>query len=313
MRATRCRVFGHGFAGLLACAGTLLGGCATSSVSSPSSAAPAAESVAITPDANPFRIGRPLVIPHGGGDGLFPEDTLYAYQHSIALGGDVVDMDVLLSSDGIPIAFHDGTLERTTNGTGEVESKTYAQLSTLDAGYNFTLGTAHPFRGQGLTIPTIESVLIQFPQTLVTLDLKDPRIAAVEPLCSMLRRLGRTHDVYIGVDEAAQVDLFRRDCPEVRTSGTDAERAAMRAARDAHDASYVTTQLVSQPQYIGPDGTIRVTADSLASAHSKDIAVLTWVVDDPIAMKTLIDMGIDGIYTRRPDVLVALEHTMGLR
>ncbi len=244
---------------------------------------------------------------------MFPEDTLYAYQHSIALGGDVVDMDVLLSADGIPIAFHDGTLERTTNGTGDVESKTYAQLSTLDAGYNFTLDAQHPFRGKGLTIPTIESVLIQFPRTLVTLDLKDPRIAAVEPLCSLLRRVGRTNEVYIGVDEAAQVDLFRQDCPEVRTSGTDAERAAMRAARNAHDASYVTKQLVSQPPYIGSDGTVQVTADSLAYAHSKDIAVLTWVVDDPVVMKRLIDMGVDGIYTRRPDVLAALEHTMGLR
>src|SRR4051794_34313701 len=69
---------------------------------------------------NPFRIGRPLVIPHGGGDALFPEDTLYAYQHSRALGGDVIDADVQFSADDVPIAFHDETLERTTNGSGAV-------------------------------------------------------------------------------------------------------------------------------------------------------------------------------------------------
>ena len=41
---------------------------------------------------NPFRSGHTLVIPHGGGDGLFPEDTVYAYEHSMAMGGEVVDV-----------------------------------------------------------------------------------------------------------------------------------------------------------------------------------------------------------------------------
>jgi len=262
---------------------------------------------------NPFRIGRPLVIPHGGGDGLFPEDTLYAYDHSMAMGGDVVDADVSLSSDGIPIAFHDDTLERTTNGTGNVADKTYAELATLDAGFNFSgTGVGHPFRGKGITIPTIEAILTRFPHRLVTLDLKDLRTASVAPLCTLLRSLNRASDVYIGVDTAEQVDLFRQLCPEVRTSGTDAERQAMRTARASSDTSFITHQLVSQPSYIGADGTKRITAEFLAFSHRYDIAVLTWVVDDPNDMRTLIEMGIDGIYTRRPDVMAKLLKSMGL-
>ncbi len=264
-------------------------------------------------DPNPFRIGRPLVIPHGGGDGDFPEDTLYAYEHSFAVGGDVVDADVQTTADGVPIAFHDSTLDRTTNGTGNVEDMSYAAVAGLDAGYAFTRDNAHPYRGKGITIPTIESLLTAFPHKLVTLDLKDLRASAVGPLCTLLQRTGRTRDVYIGVDTTEQVDLFRSTCPEVRTSGTDAERAALRAARAAHDTSYTTTQLVSQPQFIGPDGAPRVTADSLAFSHEHDIAVLTWVVDDPAEMRQLIGLGVDGIYTRRPEILVALLHTMGLR
>ncbi|MCU1397714.1 MAG: glycerophosphodiester phosphodiesterase [Acidimicrobiales bacterium] len=290
----------------LAIAAAALASCATAH-------APMAARLIAHPDPNPFRIGRPLVIPHGGGDGLYPEDTLYGYQHSIPAGGDVVDMDVLLSSDGIPIAFHDSTLDRTTDGTGAVETKTLAQLSTFDAGYRFTTdGTTHPFRGQGLRIPSIESVLLAFPHTLVTLDLKDLRVDAVAPLCTLLERLNRTNDIYIGVDAAAQVIQFRRVCPEVRTSGTDAERAAQRAARAAGDTSFVSHQLVAQPEYIGSDGARRVTADSLAFAHRSDTAVLTWVVDDTADMTTLIDLGVDGIYTRRPDVLVALMRRMGI-
>ncbi|MCU1368070.1 MAG: glycerophosphodiester phosphodiesterase [Ilumatobacteraceae bacterium] len=303
METARCRWTA---CAVLAIGSAVLAGCATAG------GLTAARLIA-RPDPNPFRIGRPLVIPHGGGDGLYPEDTLYAYQHSIPAGGDVVDIDVLLSADDIPIAFHDGTLDRTTDGHGAVETKTYAQLSTFDAGYQFTTdGSTHPFRGRGLRIPSVESVLLAFPHTLATLDLKDLRVAAVAPLCTLLERLNRTKDVYIGVDAAAQVAEFRRVCPEVRTSGTDAERAAQRAARAAGDTSFVSHQLVAQPEYIGSDGARRVTADSLSFAHRSDTAVLTWVVDDTADMTTLIDLGVDGIYTRRPDVLVALMRRMGI-
>lgn len=265
-----------------------------------------------SPESNPFRIGRPLVIPHAGGDALFPEDTLYAYEHSIAMGGDVVDADVQLTADAIPIAFHDGTLDRTTNGTGKVEDKTYSELAGLDAAFHFERDGSYPYRGLGISIPTIESLLETFPHTLVTLDLKDLRTAAVRPLCMVLKEQHRTRDVYIGVDTAEQVALFRTMCPEVHTSGTDAERQAMRAARAAQDPTFVTTQLVSQPEFVSSDGTKRITPDYLAFSHSKDIAVLTWVVDNPADMEALTKMGVDGIYTRRPDVMVKLLKTLGL-
>ncbi len=251
------------------------------------------------------------MIPHGGGDGLFPENTLYAYEHSLALGGDVVDADVQLTADGIPIAFHDVTLDRTTNGSGSVATKSYAQLAILDAGWGFSVEGRYPFRGQGITIPTIDSLLQAFPDTLFTLDLKDRRPSAVQPLCALLRSAGRTSDVYVGVDTSAQVALFRESCPEVETSGTDAERKAARAARDNGDTRFVSHQKVSQPAYIGPRGEVRVTAETLAFSHRHDTAVLPWVIDDPDDMRTLIELGVDGIYTRRPDVMLDVLRQMG--
>jgi glycerophosphoryl diester phosphodiesterase len=255
------------------------------------------------PSTNPFRVGRTLMIPHAGGDGLFPENTLYAYEHSMALGGDVVDIDVSMSDDNVLIAFHDPTLERTTNGTGRVADKTYAELSVLDAGWSYGNGDHHPFRGKGISIPTVEAVLHRFPTTLVTLDLKDQRTNLVQPVCALLRNLGRTSDVYVGSDSNDQVLSFREQCPEVHTSGTDTERRAMRAARQSGDTTFVTHQLVGQPGFRADDGSKRITPEYLAYSHSKGIAVLTWVVDDPKEMEDLIVMGVDGIYTRRPDVM----------
>ena len=269
-------------------------------------------SSAVLETGNPFRIGRPLVIPHAGGDGLFPEDTLYAYERSMAMGGDVVDLDVQLSGDSVPMAFHDSGLERTTNGSGLVRDLTAAELGAFDAGWGFEREGTHPFRGLGITIPTVEEVLDAFPTRLATLDLKDLRIEAVAPVCELLTRIGRTHDVYVGVDTNEQVLLFRKTCPEVHTSGTDDERKAMRAARTAGDTSFVSNQLVGQPGFLADDGTKRITASYLDYSHSKGIAVLTWVVDDPGNMTALVNMGIDGIYTRRPDVMIDLLHSLGV-
>jgi glycerophosphoryl diester phosphodiesterase len=253
---------------------------------------------------NPFRVGHTLVIPHGGGDGLFPENTMYAYQQSMAMGGEVIDLDVYLTADNQLIAFHDSTLDRTTNGTGQVATTTFAKIAKLDAGWKFEKDGEFPFRGHGVTVPTIEEVLTAFPTTIATLDLKDQRVALVEPLCALLRKLGRTEDVYVGIDVESQVLAFREICPEVRTSGTDEERQASRAAREAGDTSFISTQLVGQPGYRNDDGTWRITEETLAWAHDHDTAILTWTVDNPADMEKLVRMGIDGIYTRYPDRLV---------
>lgn len=289
------------------CAVVIVGVAAINACTSETSTVPPVGSTAAaTASINPFRIGRTLVIPHGGGDGQFPEDTIYAYDHSLAQGGDVVDVDVRLAGDSVPMAIHDATVDRTTDGAGSVADLTSAELGRLDAGWGFQLDGAHPFRGVGIHVPTLEAVLRRFADRLTTIDLKDERVKAVDPLCALLRRLGRTIDVYIGVETDEQVARFRSSCPEVHTSGTSAERRASRAARESNDLTFVSRQLVGQPTFIGDDGKPRVTETTLAFAHRNDTAVLTYVVDDPKDMATLIDLGVDGIYTRHPDVLAKL-------
>jgi glycerophosphoryl diester phosphodiesterase len=252
---------------------------------------------------NPFRVGRTLVIAHAGGDGLFPENTLYAYEQAAKLGNDVIDIDIQLTKDGVPIAFHDPTVDRTTEGSGRVRDFTVGELKQFDAGYDAFPNQDFPFRNKGLRVVTLDEVLARFPTTLTTLDLKDQRIEVVKPVCQLLRQRKRTVDVYVGIDAGEQVLAFRQMCPEVRTSGTGEERQWARAERDAGRPG-CTKQLVSQPGYY--NGRRRVTATSIAAAHRCNTAVLTWVIDDPKTMRGLIDAKIDGIYTRRPDLLAPL-------
>ena len=168
---------------------------------------------------NPFRVERTLVIPHGGGDALYPEDTLHAYEHSRALGGDVIDLDVQTTSDGVPVAMHDDTVDRTTNGRGNVHDMTFAEISKLDAGWSFKQQGTFPFRGMGLNVPSVRDVLAKFPGVLATLDLKDLRVTAMKPLCTMVHDLNMSDRIYIGVDTNEQVSEFRKLCPLVSNLG----------------------------------------------------------------------------------------------
>ena len=274
----------------------------------------AAPHAAIAAPANPFLTGHTLVIPHGGGDGLYPENTMLAYDRTMAMGGDVVDVDVSMSSDGVLVAFHDGTLAPSTNGTGRVIATPLADLQKVDAGWSFRgPGGTHPFRGKGVRIPTLESIVRRFPNALLSLDLKNESMAMIKPTCALLHSMNRRTDVFVGSNSDAQILAFRKVCPDVRTSATMVDVYASRDARASNDASFKPVSLVDQPPFRADDGTELVTKESLAFAHSNGIAVLTWVVDDPKDMKRLITLGVDGIYTRRPDVLIAVLKSMGKR
>jgi len=257
---------------------------------------------------NRFRTGHTLVIPHGGGDGLFPEDTMVAYTSTMAMGADVVDVDLRLSGDGTLIAFHDPTVDRITGANGNVSSMTYAQLSTLDAGYTFhpaDKNDDHPFRGKGVVIPTFESILQRFPHTLLSLDLKDESMSMVQPLCSLLMTYHRSNDVFVGSNSDPLILQFRKACPTVETSAIMADVYADRAARASNDPSFVSAVSVDQPPYKS-NGKTLVDAVSLAWSHEHDIAILTWVVNSEADMTTLVGLGVDGIYTSYPDRLLKL-------
>lgn len=254
---------------------------------------------------NPFRSLRPLVIPHGGGDGLFPENTMLAFAKTMAMGADVVDVDVSRSKDGVLVAFHDAAVTRITGQPGRVRDLTFTQLNKLDAGWAFTKTKKFPYRGKGITIPSLESILKRFPSSLLSLDLKDESMAMNRPVCDLLTRFGRSSDVFVGSNNDAQILQFRTLCPKVRTSATMVDVYANQAARASNNANYVPAVTVDQPPYRFGTRTL-VDKESLAWAHAHGVAILTWVVNDRKDLEHLVDIGVDGIYTSYPDRLLAI-------
>ena len=94
-----------------------------------------------------------VAISHRGDNKNYPENTMPAYESSLRLGADYIEVDVRTTSDGFLVAIHDETLDRTTNGTGLVSAHTLAEIRALDAGGWFAPEFA------GLQVPLFEDVV----------------------------------------------------------------------------------------------------------------------------------------------------------
>ncbi len=249
-----------------------------------------------------------LVIAHRGGGGLWPESTMYAFEHAAGLGVDVLEMDVHATRDGQLVVIHDDTVDRTTNGTGHVLDFTLAELRELDAGYNWTQdgGQSFPFRGKGLAIPTLEEVFAAFGDKSMIVEIKHFQPSIVSDLSRLIREHGLTEKVLVASVDTQTLKEFRRICPEVATSAGEAEVRLFYGVSLAHLAkAYQPTAYALQvPEY--SDGRQVVTKRFVDTAHSCNMQVHVWTVNETQDMKRLIDLGVDGLVTDYPDRLLTL-------
>ena len=248
-----------------------------------------------------------LVMAHQGGDGLWPSNTLYAFRRAVAAGADVLELDVHASQDGALVVIHDDTLDRTTDGGGLVKDKTLAELKKLDAGYDWSperTGESFPYRGRGITIPTLEEVFEAFPDTRVNVEIKQTDPDIVGPLCDLVERYGREDTTLVVSFYDAATRAFRERCPDVATAATPNEiRTFFILTTLFVDRAYLPqAQALQVPE---AQGNLRLVTRRLTrAAHRKNVQVHVWTVDDAADMARLLDWGVDGIITDRPDRLL---------
>jgi glycerophosphoryl diester phosphodiesterase len=260
-----------------------------------------ARSTAVAPcPPSPYQQKKMLVIAHAGGEGLGPANTLDAMRLSFKAGADVNDADVHITKDGVLVAMHDDTVDATTNGHGLVRDMTLAEIKALDAGYQFTGDQVDfPFRGKGVTVPTIEEILTEFPTKLTSLEFKDDTGDAPKAMCALLRRLGQTKNVYMSSDTDPAIDAFKAICPEVTSTVTDAMVPDLIAAQKDPNSRYCASVPIGQPPYSADR---KPTKESMKWSHDHGLADFTWTIDDPETLRYLAEIGMDAVYTRRPDI-----------
>ena len=251
---------------------------------------------------------RPLVMAHQGRKGLRPENTLSAFEHAVALGVDVLEMDIHTTADGVPVVMHDKTVDDTTNGTGPILSFTLAELKELDAGYAWTPddGQTFPYRGQGITVPTLEEVFAAFPGMPMNIEIKQAEPSMVSTFCQLIRDYERADQVLVASFDDETITEFREECPEVATStGTDETVILYALSRLFLEATYGAPADAAQvPEY--RSGLHVLAPRFVDAAHNRNLEVHAWTINDEDDMQRMVDLGVDGIITDYPDRLLAL-------
>ena len=244
-------------------------------------------------------------IAHRGGSKLRPENTMAAFDHAATLGVDGLECDVRLSRDGVPVVIHDDTLDRTTDATGPVSARTAGELGRVDAGYRFGSDSGFPFRGRGFGVPALVDLLARHPTLPFVVEIKGDVPLAVPTVLEAIDRAGARERVIVGGFSQNVLDEVRRRAPDVPTSASRAEVAsAVRRTRFWLKPRRGAFRLMQAPYYFR--GRRIFGARFVAGVRRAGLPVQAWIVDDEADMRRLIEWGVTGLISDRPDIAVAI-------
>jgi glycerophosphoryl diester phosphodiesterase len=233
---------------------------------------------------------RPHAFAHRGGAAHAPENSWTAFEHAVKLGYSYLETDARATSDGRLMAFHDRTLDRATDGSGPVGSRTYQEIKAL------RVAGSEP-------IPLVEDLLGAWPEVRFNIDLKDePGIAL---LAGVLRRTGAWDRVCVtsfsGSRLRAARELLDRPVCMATSPAVIAVIAAVRyaagpAGRDRQPG--LLARRLAQWQVRCAQVPGRVASGSFVRrAHALGLDVHVWTINDRAEMIRLLDLGADGIMT----------------
>lgn len=248
-----------------------------------------------------FSLPPPRIFGHRGAAGLAPENTLPSFALALALGADVLELDVHGTHDGVVVVMHDDTVDRTTNGSGAVRDLTWRQIEALDAGYHFTRdGRDFPFRGHGVKVPTFESVLITFPLAVCNVEIKENDGGLIDEVVGILRRLDAAGRVIVAAEKGEILRHVRGHAREVTTSFSAEDVADFLTRVEAGRwGDYAPPGIALQvPPRLGALEILR--PEVIAAAHRLGLEVHAWTINDPDEMKELWEKGVDGIVSDLP-------------
>jgi glycerophosphoryl diester phosphodiesterase len=271
------------------------------------------------------------VIPyaHQGGAWEGPSSTLHAIDAALAAGASAVELDVHATADGRLVVCHDETVDRTTDGAGQLCDLTLDEVRRLDNAHWWAPGAdvspglpddAYPLRGRApgdasLCVATLEEVLERLEGVVVNLDIK--RTAPdVEPyealLASALRRFGRGSDTIVASFSDVAIARFREVAPELPTSMATLETAEFyRAVQTGEPAPPTPAVALQVPATFG-EVTV-VDERFVERAHGDGLAVHVWTINDDDEMRRLVDLDVDGLISDRPSALVEVLDAAGCR
>jgi glycerophosphoryl diester phosphodiesterase len=285
----------------------------------------AAPKPAPTPDSgvNPWLQRRFLNIAHAGGEN--------AFKRAVALGADMIELDVQSTADDQLVVIHNATVDQTTNGTGRVRDLTFDQVHALDAAYNFVPDRSavpglppesYPLRGvrtgdqrppagyrpKDFAVPSLREVLKTFPHVPLTIEIKgtsDDDVASFQHnarlLAKLLNKTGRTDIIVTSFNDLA-VATFHALAPRIPLApGRDGLAAYFLAGVRPIEG---TVALQIPVQF---SGIPLATREFVGRAHAGGYAVHVWfsgsAPDDEPTYNAVIDTCADGMMPAYPSLV----------
>ncbi len=249
----------------------------------------------------------PHAFAHRGGAKRFPENTAFAFREAIALGASHIETDVRRTRDGAIVCIPDARVDRTTNGHGRVADMSLAELKSLDAGYRFSPdgGRTFPYRGRGITVPTLDEALAVHPDARLNLEIKPGEGGMIDALLERIEA-GRLHRrVLVASAVDAIVQTFRRASrgTVVTSAGRGEIFRFWAAARTGHHR-FCTYPFQALQVPATHRGLVVVDRRFVDAAHAHGIEVHVWTIDDPEERRRLLALGVDALMSDLPDVLL---------
>lgn len=270
-------------------------------------------------EVNPFVISegsRPWVIAHGGSKALWPENTMMAFDSSMALGVDALEMDVQLTNDGILVLHHDQTIDRMSDGEGLVVDYTLAELGQFNFGFDFVdINGSRPYSKTKVEISTLEQLVSKYSEIPLIIEIKnagaDGRKAAEELKRVIDEHKIRGHTIVASFhDEVLDHYLDIMDKAYFVSTAAKESRKLVLSTKTGFGIFYKPEAVAAQlpMESSGFD----LTKPRIAiSAHRHNMALHYWTINEIEDMKKLILVGADGLMTDRPDLMIDLLNKLG--
>jgi glycerophosphoryl diester phosphodiesterase len=223
-----------------------------------------------------------------------------AFRSAAGLGYRLFETDVRVTADGELVAFHDASLDRTTNGSGLITATTWTQVSGFDAGFNHRMDGTFPFRSRGVRVPRFAELATAFPDHGLIVDLKGE--GTVEPLVRILFDLEMFDRVIVGSFSGERLARFRQVTADRIATSTSPEET-IQAVIQSSIGTKLSGQAAALQIPVTWYGVPLVSRRLVEAAHASGRLVHVWTVNRRTDMEVLLELGVDGLITDRPDLL----------
>ena len=247
----------------------------------------------------------PRVVAHRGDSINYPENTLPAFMSAAKLGVDIIETDIHLTKDNKIVIHHDPTIDGVCKETGAIVDYTLAELKSFDVAYRFTKdgGKTYPFRGQGISIATLEEALIALPNQRFNVDLKDKTEVIVDEFIKVLTNNNALDRVVGASFHKTNLVSLRKKEPRILTSLATGEVAPLLFLQKLGilPKKFKRQMLFQIPVRLY--GIQILTPRFIKAMHKRDAIIMIWTVNEQEEMKRLYDMNVDAVMTDDPYTL----------